>query len=142
MYERLTRLLPEFGGDNEYGEWVIDRKSKGTANDPIQMPFVDYGGTVGSLMREIYAFEEEHPEYGLNRYNDILADSGIDWSTESMTEADVARLDGKGVTALILGAVRADRFCEGALLEFCENGCMARWLGRLKELDDSGNCNS
>ena len=142
MYENLTRLLPEFGNSKEYGEWIIDRESKGTVDDPIHMPYVDYDDTVESLLREIYAFEEAHPEYGLNRYNDILAANGIDWGTESMTDADVSALDGRAVTAIILGAVRADRFCEGALLEFCENGCMARWLRRLKEIDDSGTCES
>ena len=35
MYERLTSLLPEFEVGKEYGAWVINRKSKGTADDPI-----------------------------------------------------------------------------------------------------------
>jgi len=35
-----------------------------------------------------------------------------------------------------MGSIRADRFSEGALLEFIESGCMVRWLLRLKTIDN------
>lgn len=54
-----------------------------------------------------------------------------------MSEADVSELDGQAVIALLLGAVRADRFCEGALLGFFEDGSVKRWLLRLKEVDEA-----
>lgn len=44
-------------------------------------------------------------------------------------------LDARTVLALLIGAIRADRFCEGALLGFMKSGAIQRWLGRLKELD-------
>lgn len=47
----------------------------------------------------------------------------------------VENLDAKCVLVMILGAVRAERFCDGALLRFFENGSIARWLEKLKELD-------
>jgi len=34
-----------------------------------------------------------------------------------------------------MGAVRAERFCDGALKEFVENGSITKWLERLKEID-------
>ena len=34
-----------------------------------------------------------------------------------------------------LGIIRAERFCEGTLLDFCKNGCIAKWLLRLQEID-------
>ena len=37
----------------------------------------------------------------------------------------------------LLGAVRAERFCDGALKEFVENGSVKRWLERLVEIDNS-----
>lgn len=135
MYESLTRYLPEFDKVEGYGEWVIDHESKGTMDDPIQMPYVDYGPLVMGVYDAIYTFEEGHPEYGLNRYNDILDRNGLKWDGRMMSEADVSQLDGQAVTALILGAVRADRFCEGALLGFFEDGSMRRWLERLADLD-------
>lgn len=42
----------------------------------------------------------------------------------------------KTVVALILGVIRAERFCDGAPMGFCENGYIQRWLTRLKAIDD------
>ena len=38
--------------------------------------------------------------------------------------------------ALIIGAVRAERFCDGALLDFLDTGCILKWLQRLEEIDE------
>jgi hypothetical protein len=51
----------------------------------------------------------------------------------------VSDLDGQAVMALLLGAVRAERFCDGALLGFFEDGSIRRWLLRLREIDNGGN---
>jgi hypothetical protein len=32
-------------------------------------------------------------------------------------------------------SIRAERFCDGALLGFFEKGCVGKWLERLKEID-------
>lgn len=129
MYESLSGLIPEIDATDEYGEWVFG-----------VMPYVSFGPVMCELYDRIYAFEDAHPEYGLTRYHDILAASGIEWGTESMEAADVSGLDGRTVVALLLAAVRADRFCEGALLEFFESGAIRRWLVRLREIDgDAGN---
>lgn len=49
-----------------------------------------------------------------------------------MEKADVSKLDSQAVMALLLGAVRAERFCDGALLSFLESGAILRWLERLR----------
>ena len=72
----------------------------------------------------------------LTRYGDILEKANIKWDAQSMKYADVSDLDGRTVMALLVGAVRAERFCDGALLAFCEGGNVAKWLQRLKELDE------
>ena len=90
---------------------------------------------VCGFVDDIYAFVNDHPEYELHRYNDILAMNGIDWSNKSMEEADVAGLDGKAVMALLVGMLRADRFCEGAMFGFLKSGKVKEWLLRLKEID-------
>ncbi len=46
--------------------------------------------------------------------------------------------DGICVMALLLGAVRTERFCDGALLGFFQKGSIQRWLERLKEIDGGG----
>ena len=134
MYEALTDILGELP-QGEYGSWIIDRENDGSPEHPIQMPFVSYSGLVRKFMDVVYSFEESHPEYGLNRYSDILEQNGIKWGSVSMDAVDVADKDGVCVMALLLGAVRAERFCDGALLGFFEKGSIQRWLERLKEID-------
>ena len=55
----------------------------------------------------------------------------------SMCAADVSDFTGRQGVALLIGAVRAERFCDGALKEFVENGSVKRWLERLVEIDNS-----
>ena len=37
---------------------------------------------------------------------------------------------------MILTIVRGDRFCEGRLLEYLDNGLMLKWMKRLEEIDN------
>lgn len=55
-----------------------------------------------------------------------------------MDAVDIADKDGICVMALLLGAVRAERFCDGALFGFFKRGSIQRWLERLKEIDVGG----
>lgn len=135
MYESLTKYIPSIEKADGYGEWIIDREHAGTMEGPKQMPFVVYGGLAIAVEDAIYDFVDTHDEMQLTRYNEILEENGISWDIESMTDADVSCLDGKAVMALLLGAVRAERFCDGALLTFFKNGSILRWLQRLEELD-------
>ena len=134
MYEGLTDILGELP-QGEYGSWIIDHENDGSPEHPIQMPFVSYSGLVRKFMDAVYTFEKNHPEYGLNRYRDILEQNGIKWGSVSMDAVDVSGKDGICVMALLLGAVRAERFCDGALLGFFQKGSIQRWLERLKEID-------
>lgn len=135
MYENLTRLIKAMETDT-YGEMVFDTKSKGTMDDPIHMPYAHYTDVVNDLWHEIYAFSEAHPEYELRKYQSILEKNGLKWDSASMSGADVSSADGQLVTALLMAATRAERFCDGALLDFCEDGSILRWLKRLKEIDE------
>lgn len=135
MYESLTAFLPELN-KTSYGDWVIDRENDGSPEHPIHFPFVNYDDVVVGLWHVIYDFEKNHPDYELTRYSDILAKSSIKWEAESMEHADVSDLDGQTVMALLMAATRAERFCEGAMLGFLENGCIKRWIQRLKDIDD------
>lgn len=135
MFESLTRFIPMLEQTKEYGKVIADKEHKGTVDDPIQWPFVAYSEAVYGLEDAIYAFEEAHPDLELNHYGDILEKNGLEWDMSSMTEADPSVLDGQAVMALLMGAVRAERFCDGALLDFCESGAIGRWLARLQEID-------
>lgn len=134
-YKSLTNFLPQIK-DIEYGKWKPEKPiGDGSTEHPFQLPHVVYAEVVDMLVKEIYSFEKDHPEYGLNRYDQILEKNKIDWDGKAMADADVTHLDGQGVMALLMAAIRAERFCDGALLRFFEMGCIQRWLKRLVELD-------
>ena len=136
IYENLTKYIDELK-DDKIGETICDNTGRdGTLEHPYQMPFTSYSPTVMQFQQEVYDFEENHPEYGLNDYHSILAKYHIQWETESMSTYDVSKMDGQGVMALILAAIRAERFCDGALKEFFEIGAIDKWLLRLKEIDE------
>lgn len=137
MYESLTKYLLEFPSD-EKGTWIIDNENDGTPEHPIQMPYVNYSRLVRDFTDEVYSFVDKHEEMGLRSYAEILKENGIEWGMDSMSTAVVKNLDAKCVLAMILGAVRAERFCDGSLLGFFVNGSVIRWLERLKAWDTDG----
>lgn len=50
------------------------------------------------------------------------------WDDQEMTNADVSVMDGQGVMALVLAAIRAELFWDGALLGFLKEDCIQKWL--------------
>jgi hypothetical protein len=74
------------------------------------------------------------PEFELKSYQKVLEKNGLEWNGDSIKKADLSKLDEQGIMAVMLGAIRADRFCEGALLGFFKDGYIDKWLGRLEEL--------
>lgn len=132
-YDDLIRFIPAIKDDN-FGTWIIDHENDGTPEHPIHFPFVSYSACVRELEHAIYEFDEKNPDMGLHNYGEILEKNGIKWETRSMEAADVSKLDGAAITALLLGAVRAERFCDGALMSFLKSGAVLRWLERLQEI--------
>ena len=133
-FENLIKYLPLLEDDN-IGTWIIDRENDGTPEHPIQMPFVNYSEIVHHFIKDVYDFEEKNKDFELTRYGEILEKNGLEWGSKSMSEADVSSLDGQCVMALIMGAIRAERFCDGALLGLFKDGSIKKWLERLKEID-------
>lgn len=137
MYESLTKYLDEFTG-TEFGTWIVDKKDDGTPEHPLEFPFVSYSRVVDQFIHDVYLFVDNHEEMELHSYIKILEDNGIKWSWEPMVKAEVDHLDAKCVVALIYDAIRAERFCDGAILAFLKDGTFVRWLERLKTLDADG----
>ena len=133
-FAELTKYLPLLEDDN-IGTWIIDRENDGTPEHPIQMPFVNYSEMVHRFIDDVYDFSDNNKDFELTRYGEILERNGLEWGSKSMSEADVSSLDTQCVMALIMGAVRAERFFDGALFSFFKDGSIRRWLERLKELD-------
>ena len=134
IYSSLTVFLSKLN-NNQLGEWIVDQENDGSPDHPIHFPFVAYSEEVSEFVEAVYGFIHEHPEMELNHYGNILEKVGLRWEMDSMCKADVERLDGVTVMALIVGAIRADRFNEGILLKFFEKGYIQKWLARLQEID-------
>ena len=132
-FDRLIDLLEPLEKDS-IGEWIIDKEHEGTEDDPIHMPYLIYTEVVEELIDAVYRFEDENPEYELTRYGEFLKERNIEWNSYSMKNADVSNMDVQGTMALLMGMVRAERFCDGAIMDMIKSGAVGKWLMRLKEL--------
>ena len=135
-YSVLTKYINLLKNDN-VGEWNCDKENDGSAERPIQLPFVIYSITVDKLADDIYKFAKESDEIVPSKYAEILQANGIEWNSDSMIKADVSVLDAQCILALLIASLRAERFCDGVLLGFIKNGAVTRWLKRLQELDEA-----
>ena len=135
-YSVLTKYINLLKNDN-VGEWNCDKENDDSSERPIQLPFVIYSITVNKLADDIYKFAKESDEIVPGEYAEILQANGIEWNSDSMIKADVSVLDAQCILALLIASLRAERFCDGALLGFIESGAVTRWLQRLQELDEA-----
>ena len=134
-YSSLISFIPRLKG-KQYGEvYPKEQTGDGSIENPYQMPYFVYSNVVNEFVEEIHKFDKEHPEFQLNKYIDLLLINGLQWDEEIMTKAEVSELNGQAVMALILGAIRAEKFCSGALNDFLEVGSIDKWLKRLQELE-------
>lgn len=133
-FDILTKYIPIIQADS-IGEWTVDKENDGTLEHPIQIPFVGYSEMVNNFIDDVYTFEEINKDMELTRYGDILKENDLEWRTDSMKNADVSNLNAQCVLALIMGAVRFERFCDGALLDFFKSGCILGWLERLQSIE-------
>ena len=135
-YSALTKYINLLKNDND-GEWICDKENDGSSERPIHVPFVSYSIAVNNLADDIYKFAKESNEIVPSKYAEILQANGIEWGYDSMMKADASELDAQCILALLIASLRAERFCDGALLGFIESCAVTRWLKRLQELDEA-----
>lgn len=135
-YSALTKYINLLKNDNA-GEWICDKENDGSSERPIHVPFASYSIAVNNLADDIYKFAKESDEIVPSKYAEIIQANGIEWGYDSMMKADASELDAQCILALLIASLRAERFCNGALLEFIEIGAVIRWLKRLQELDEA-----
>ncbi|MEK4337861.1 MULTISPECIES: DUF6508 domain-containing protein [Bacillus] len=135
QFKILTNYIPMLQGD-DIGEWVIDKENDGTAEHPIQMPFVNYSETVRRFIEDVYTFAEQHQEMELTRYSEILKENRIEGGMNDMGNVDISNVNAQCVLALIMGVLRAERFCEGVILDVFTKGTIVKWLERLERLEN------
>ena len=88
------------------------------------------------FINDFAAFSKTNPHYGLPKFKDILSESGLEWTTESMRGANPAEVGAEAVLALIYGTIRADQLSSGVLEGFVEEGTVYCWLDYLKLSDE------
>lgn len=133
-FEKITKLIPLLEAEETHGEWIIDREHKGTPDDPKQFPFVGYGRVACDLIDMVHECVDDNEDLGVRDHRGVLDSYGLP-DEESVLAADISKCDGKCTLAMILTIVRGDRFCEGLLLSYLNNGKMLEWMKRLREID-------
>lgn len=128
MYESLTRHIP-----------MLENKQYGVTGWYIGG--CEYNKAMYQMIYDVYDFVDDvygYDETGKSKmdYRKILEKAGIGFDEKSISQVDVSMLDGKTVFTLIFTVIRQDRFVTGLILGFCENGCLLKWLKRLKEIDE------
>lgn len=132
--EELIELIPQLQG-SDFGGFAKEAGHAGTREDPIPWPHVEYKDGIDRLVEDaIYKIVYDNPELGLKSYSDILDENGLEWSDESLRVSNVSELDIRCLLAMVLAIVRGDRFCDGLLLAYMENGLLLSWLERIQEL--------
>ena len=135
-YSALTKYINLLKNDNA-GDRCCEKENDGSPERPMHLPFVIYSITVKKLADDIYKFAKESNEIVPSKYAEILQANGIEWGYDSMMKADASGLDAQCILALLIASLRAERFCDGALLGFIKSGAVTRWLKRLQELDEA-----
>jgi len=128
-YASLLKYIPLFSDQAEQGIWIVDTKNDGSPEHPIQMPFVRYAEHVDAFIQDMAPFVDRN-------YQDTLEKFGLHWDAQSMENADIESLSANVILALLTAAIRAERFCDGALLDFINSGCVPKWLKRLEVLNE------
>ena len=135
-FEILTKYIPQIKTDN-FGEWIEDHEHDGTIENPNCMPYVQYSDTIDAFIHDVYRFKDTNKDFELERYREIMQEYSKELKCESVVDADPALLNERCITALIMYAMRAEHFCDGALIGFLESGKMVKWLERLYEIDNA-----
>ena len=104
---------------------------KGTVDDPLPFPHIEYTEVVRKLIHAVYDFNDANPEYDLYNYNSVLKSYGINGSI-NLEDIDVSEMDDKCLMALFMALVRGERFCDGLILDALQSGSVQKWIKRLK----------
>lgn len=128
QFNLITKYIPLLRNDF-IGKWHFE-ENDGLNSQLRRFPYVEYSQLVHNFIHDVYTIVEEQPELELVHYQEILQRKGI-----SSLNHDVSTLDAQSIMALIVYVIRNDRFEEGILLEFIQNGNLIGCLERLAIID-------
>lgn len=115
----------------KYGEWISEENV-----DDTNMPIIPYNKPVYDFLLDLDRYIAQNPNIDYSDYDSVLKRAKIKNEINAFFSTDFSRLSIEAIFAMILGTIRADRFCEGVLLEAFEGGHILRWIKRIKELDE------
>lgn len=136
-FKVLTKYIGQISSTEFFDKDFAQDENKNIRSSIFREVSKDFNDIVNIFVEEFYDFSESHPEYNLTNYAEILEENCLKWDDKSMRSAYMDSLDEKCTLALIMGGIRADRFCDGALLSFFKDGFILKWLKRLRAIDDS-----
>lgn len=115
MYERITDFIEQFEAMSDFGE----------RHDCTFM----YNDTVNAFIKTM------DDGFMVYDYPEVLKKIKERAGTHEIYDVPISALSADEALACITGAIRADRFCEGALSVALEDGFITRCLKRLRDFD-------
>ena len=106
---------------NAYGKIRFSEGHKGTVDDPVIAPHMEYADMLSGLIKAVYRFNKDNPDYDLGNYQEIMEQNGIKHLDEINTEG----LDSVATMAALFGIIRQERFCDG-LIRACLKKVLCR----------------
>ena len=127
----LYKYIELFSSES-FGKWVIGAM-KENGDNYIRMPHVLYQRNVDSFIHDVHACYEKS---GIDDYIKVLQSYGIEWRLDDMIRADIQGMPREVLISLLLGAVRAEKYVDGAIFRLLKNGVIQKWLSALKEMEN------
>ena len=133
MYEELTKYI----GKLKPGIWEDNpRSGDGSPEHPFIPPDIVYDKEVRSFTNAVFkAITFDISDYMgiLERY---FKTENINFNT-----IDISNIPGDIILVMFFTIIRRERFCDGLISAFIENGMFDKWLLRLKEIDEQSKTN-
>lgn len=135
-FDKIIALIEPLRQDS-HGKWHGGIEDKQPENNTFQMPFVVYTEIAHRLIFEIQEFVDQNPDYELRSYGKVLKERNIEFSQEAFNKVDLDNLDAQGVMAMLVGLMRAERFCEGTFLKNLQSGFIVKCIQRLEMITNT-----
>ena len=132
-FDKIIALIEPLKQDS-FGKWHGGVEDKKPEDASFQIPFVAYTQAAHNLISEIQDFVDQNPDYELKRYEIILGERNIEFSQEAFNKVELDKLDAQGVMAILVGLMRAERFCDGIFLKNLQSGFIVKCIQRLETI--------
>lgn len=126
-YEIITKYLDYFYPDSDGGQWIFDHQSKGTPDDPIQAPFINYKPFIYDFITEFH-----HSSLMDQDYIEHLSEKNL----QSLSIAEIKHLSENELLTLLTWIIRRERFCDGLIDVKIRNGTIQAILLALAAFDN------